>query len=574
MKKILILITLLFVNVYAVYSPCVCNANQVETVQSSSLGISASGYFTEADLLYRANPSAIPDRAVCYNPGFSNQYTKYERNFRSYNSPTDGYWHYAYDVDIVVCTDLNITSADCNASEIFYNGVCTSCPSNASPNSTKDACACNSPYILDANTSTCILPPSYDSNSTNPDGTCKTGYAPDLDNACSPDMDGDGIPDILDPDIDGDGVPNNQDSSPYGGAGKSTPPNPDTNTSCPPGQKVCNGTCIISFLTCQKNNTDCSVGYIPAPDYATTHNCVPENNGQCQHPSASPFGYPFQTITSDVFQCIDLYNAHGGGDNFNCPDGKSVACYYNNDTNSSSSANNNSGTTDTNTSTTSGTNDFNSTTPIDSNASSFNTANIESKLDGINKSLSASGAINNSLNVISKLIDAKGLTNHNDLNNINGSLGSLGSKLDNIRDAINNKPVTPATDMTATNNHLQSIEDKMIKEDSQLDFDNSELDSALNNAKNVFNNALVSFESSYNDIVTLFNGGHTSTVTASGDCFLTGTTKNLGAFTFDFSVLSVLKIPFQFFLNLMLLFFTIKLYVRIARDLVSYITGV
>jgi len=418
---------------------------------------------------------------------------------------------------------------------------------------------------------------------------------------CQDDFDCDGIPDNEDDDMDGDGIPNGEDTTPLGGSCVPTysqikdyegacvecavgtqPDNPQT-------------TCISSDLFCVRdavfcdNSCECPTDtYHGVTPYQTDDGIIhfgqckdsdnlnykgrycetiaPTNNNNDSNSSEPTCNYPIEIFSLPFLSIVLISQCNEPEKAFPCTD-KTVACYgldintsdvndENNPTDNESDSNSTS-TLDSNNTT------DNNQTITDSNGTVIDTSKIESKLDKLNKSLSTTGAINKSLISIGALINKSSSTNHKDLI-------SLGSKLDGIKSAIESQGNGSSTDMTETNQKLDDIKDAL---NPNIEYDNSELDSAFSNAKTVFTNALSSFETSYNDIVSMFNSGHSSTVTASGDCTLSGSTKNIGSFGFDFSVLSQLRAPFQFFLNLMLLFFTIKLYTTIARDLVRYIAG-
>ena len=291
----------------------------------------------------------------------------------------------------------------------------------------------------------------------------------------------------------------------------------NTNTDGSTSMRICSNDAVPIFCATKGEESgatpdhDCRKGYVPAPDYDITGNCVPETQ-KCPYP---PFSFvtnlPFKSLVVDIFRCIDLGIRYGGGnyDNFNCDDGR-VACYYNavpdnnNSNNDSSHDNNSSG----------GSVDNNSSVPQDlNNTNSNDNKNLESKLDAINKSLSAKGAINNSLEGISKIINKNGATNHTDLTNINGSIGSLGSKLDGIKSAIDGK--TTGTDMTETNNEIRELGDKLdtiadllennsSSEDSnnsEIEIDETDYNKKANDAANDLTEGLMSYVENYTPIV-------------------------------------------------------------------------
>jgi hypothetical protein len=279
------------------------------------------------------------------------------------------------------------------------------------------------------------------------------------------------------------------------------------------------------------------------------------------------YGAPFVGIMP-FDQCI-----FSGGWSHSCPDGKNVACY--NDNNSSD--NNGDGGNNNDDSNSTGGGDMNNTGGDSNNTGNIDTTDIENKLDKIVNELGAEGTLNKALGNIGGVIKDNGKTIADKLDTLDDDLKSrlaglnsnLGDKLDGIKGAIENKPT--GTDLSETNNILRDIKDAM---NPDIEADTSDLDTALSNAKNVFNDALLSFDTTRNDLISMFNGASAPTVSASGNCILSGSTRHIGTFTFNFSVLSDLRPAFQFFLNIFLLIFTIKLYTTIARDLVRYVTGV
>ena len=412
------------------------------------------------------------------------------------------------------------------------------CPPNSHPDDNNEFCVCNSPYVLtDVNgTNVCKLPSSVpDENSTKPNGDCEVGFAKNSLGVCKEDSDGDNVPD------DEDTYPD--DSSRSGGDGESNPSicNLDIkecrNCSCPVGSAdkgavwLTNDGAAFTSLSCQNGNTviycastnsetpdprqnDCNKGYVPAPDWATTGNCVPEQQRCAYPPFSFVNNYPFQSITVDVFKCTDLGYRYGGGnfDTYNCPDG-TVACYYH-----PSSDNNNSTPDNPENNNSNPVGDNNNTNPSDGNGTgTIDTTEIESKLDAINTSLGSDGAINSSLSGLSSLINSTASTNHTDLTNINGSLGSMGSKLDGIKSAIESQNSTPATDMNPTNDILKEIRDK-VSEDTTVHED--KLSSDRNGFSSIVDTSLLTFSTNMESITNIINGVPLPQVSSSTGCSL------------------------------------------------------
>lgn len=365
----------------------------------------------------------------------------------------------------------------------------------------------------------------------NPNDTCEDGFAKNTLNFCMLDSDRDGLPD-------------SEDSTPLG--------------SCdlPCGRE--NGICADTFNDFVNDWehsiswTDCSTCETLSGDYLGV--CptlvLPPDSEECSYPSTYET-LPFQTITTASNCDVLISNSNQlFGSSFplvNCSLGE-VACYFRSPEDNPDSSEGD---------------DFDSPednpdSPEDDNASSLGTFDILNSLDIINDSINLqTDTLDNSLNDIISSIDNSSIIN---------SRGLL-----DIVNAINSKEVTPATDMSGTNELLGDIKDGL---NPDISFDNSEIDSAFSNAKNIFSNALVSFQDSHADITSLLSGSSVPTVSASGSCVLTGSTRNIGSFSFDFSHLQSLRPSFQFIFNLFLMFFTIKLYTRIIRDLMHYMTGV
>ena len=123
-----------------------------------------------------------------------------------------------------------------------------------------------------------------------------------------------------------------------------------------------------------------------------------------------------------------------------------------------------------------------------------------------------------------------------------------------------------------TNNLLGEISDKLDEnkiDEKDLPYDITAFDEAFGNTKQIFYDALASFETTKNDLLSLTTGIDKPVFTASGECALTIPVFNKNI-QIDFSKVSVLRAPLQFFLNIFLLILTIKLYTAIARDITKY----
>ncbi len=611
MKKLLLFFTLISSFLSAVPNGAVCDSPNYWELTSHYGPTEPAGH--SYDPYSWAVDGEVLINATSYKANFYTMPTHVESGYTVYQYTEESYTYVCSPE--IVCDNNQTIDTSVNPHVCIDNPTPPEplqCPANALPDATNTFCVCNPPYVLtnvDGN-NTCVIPSPH----TAPDG----------------DFDGDGIPNVDDTDDDNDGYSDNQEitdgtdlydgnsngsasgggtstggtTAPDGGGSNASIDGSNTTPRCTASNKWFCSVCLCpsntiphfnSFLdsngvyqsgicptntktycdsdtggsSCNKSilgeyehyeGVDCLRVCDDGYEYNSIHICSPidNNTNDCSHAPVHD-GYPFQTFTDSITTCRNIIsNLNTRGSFLSRPDcdlGR-VACYYD---------------------ATVPTTDSNSTLP-DSNSTGFDDSRIVNRLDTTNSKLDfINGAIDEQTTKLSDKLEQLDRNNLKSSNAVKTSIdnmnGSLSGKLDAITNAINNKPVSSGTDMTATNNHLQSIEDKMIKEDSELPFDNSELESKFEEAKTVFNNALVTFQTSYNDIKSLFNGAHSSPVTASGNCFLNGSTKNIGSYTFDFSSLSTLRPPFQFFLNLFLLFFTIKLYSRIARDLMQYMIG-
>ena len=469
----------------------------------------------------------------------------------------------------LVCDDNQTANYSVNPPFCKDNIPPLDCPANSVPSADNLSCECVSPYVSDSNGTGCILPPSIpDENSTKPNGDCQPGFAKNSLGVCKQDSDGDRVPD------DEDKYPHDGSKSGGGDNGKvyckrkindCTP-----NCECPAGTLNLLGyiSLCVNFKTgAQHTGKFCDV------DGNGDEPTDPNAPKDCGNPS-SIFNYSFQVQVASDSLCYDLRRryADGGvikGFNYTCPD-ETIACYYNLASDNNNSVSNNNPNPDNNTSNPLGEN--NNTNPTnDSNTSSnFDTMNLENKLDSIKDLLSSDGSINNSLQDIGSLVSNASGKNHDDLSTINDSVGSLGSKLDGIKSAIESQTSTPATDMTETNTLLTDLNDKL----SDREEGRGELDSEHAAGENVLKDALLSFSTLKNDMINLSSGLDAPTVHSSGDCFLSGTTKNIGSFKFDFSTLSSLRLPLSIFLNFFLLYITIRFYIIIARDIALHISNI
>lgn len=362
--------------------------------------------------------------------------------------------------------------------------------------------------------------------------------------------------------------------------------NPPSCTKCIPPQALNPSTGLC-------DDTDCSLPKIPTPDWYETAHCYdpndpndpnyppdsnstsPDSNSTpptrdpnapgdggggdsddaCPHPD-SMFGQPFQGIM-DFSTCIFTPNAW----TYNCSGSDKVACYYS-DSNSTSP--------DDNTPPSDSDTDSNSTAGGDTNTTGGDIDGVNGRLDTIIDELSSDGQINKSLGDLGTTINnaANGLGDKLDAvkTRINGMNQNLGDKLDAIKNAINNKP-TGGTDMTNTNDLLREISDKLSPDTTDREADFSQ---KMEQGKTALNDALSSFETSKNDLIALANGMVAPTFAYSGQCAISTPLFN-GIYKIDLSDIGLLRPYVQFILNLILLYLSLRFYVLIARDIVSYI---
>ena len=402
-----------------------------------------------------------------------------------------------------------IANPDCNATTEFLDTSVF--PPVCSPNPTP---ICNYPdmLLLVDGVESCLSPDDI----TNPDGSCQVGFAKDVNGNCQSDKDNDGVPDNED-DYPDDGSKSSSDSENGVKYCQRGIMDCTVDCECPKGTLNLIGytSLCYSFSTGESHQGKfCDVdgdANEPTDPNATTP------IQECNNPP-SVFGFEFQSMVATDTHCYDLRRryAQGGvtnGFNWSCPD-NTVACYYNrasdsSDSNSSSGAD--SGTGDANT--TSGTGDLNSTTNPDANGTAtIDTTNIENKLDAINDSLSADGAINNSIHDVGSLVSSSSQTNHTDLTNINSTLSN---KLDSINDSIQNIPQTPATDMTDTNQKLDEIKD-ILNPDTTAD--ESDLNSKVSDLKNGADNFIATYVNTWNSIKVAVGSTSAPSISTAGSC--------------------------------------------------------
>ena len=405
MKKLLILFSFLFSFIYAVPNlvDCGCNGGFVETshIVTTSGANWTSVLLTDVKTCSEEITYSISDTAIFGG-----------NTFYKYNVTT-----IAYACD--PCLPPKIV--DSNGSCVDSPTPPLTCPAHSIPDANNTYCICQSPYVPNSATQQCELPPSLpDENSTKPDGTCEPGFAKNKFGNCKIDSDNDNVPDSE------DAYPNDPTQS----GGDSKPRICTANKTecsackCPVGtmdfgaislnslpRSCVNGAVPIFCST--KSDTpayDCRDGYVPAPDYASTANCVPANKSSCDYPPVI-FNWNFQSIVATDSICYDLRSryAQGGvtnGFNYTCDDG-TIACYYNlaSDANNSNSGSNNNN--DIN-NTGSGNLDNNSSTPpADNNSSSpIDTKTLENKLDVINNSLGSGGAIAKNITNLGSLVSS------------------------------------------------------------------------------------------------------------------------------------------------------------------------
>ena len=458
---------------------------------------------------------------------------------------------------------------------IIVDGLCQDCVPNSSPNVEGTSCDCD--YGYKEELGSCVPDPDRDG-----DGVSNDDDAFPDDATETTDTDKDGIGDNADTDDDNDGFSDYQESldgtdskdsssnsgvSPDGG-GDNTSDTTDTDTIDHTDPILCPDSLPLGLNEVYRADdckVICSTGYVRDASYVCS---LPIEDEDCSH-TDDFLNWDFQSITSTCQECYLLIQNNGGsGYRYelpNCTTG-TCACFYNIDddnTETNSSEIGDSNTTDS----------FDDSEIVSKliDIKNINTI-LNTKLDSIDLSITSQTSILASkLDSLSTIASNASSTNEQSIKN---QSAYLGTKLDNIKNAIDNKSIiSSSTDMTQTNGLLSEISEKMVDEESELEYDNTDLNNAYASAKTAFDNTLVSFTTSYNDMVSLFNGAHSPTVTSSADCFLSSGNTAFGGVNFDFSILSTLRPAFQFFLNIVLLFMTIKFYTTIARDLAKYFIG-
>lgn len=368
------------------------------------------------------------------------------------------------------------------------------------------------------------------------------------------DNDGDGYGDNIDRDDDGDGYSDEEEiargTDPFSGG---------SNTATEEG-------CDVDKLGLnEKFATDCVRVCIDGFEKDLFKVCQPVEIDivyDCSHADIdSRTKYPFQQFTYNFTDCRKLINAHGGNgysDGIPLCDEGNVACYYPNvakpqlDTNQTLEGNG---------------------TVFDDRNIVNGLSNIEDTLDTTNTNL---GFITDSINIqtstLSDKLDSLSDVTSQGSDNIDKSINSMSStlsdKLTNIEIAINNQPTAPATDLTETNSLLTELNDKMADREEGR----TELDTENGRGSGALNDALLSFGQTKADMLSLANGMTAPTVTNSGSCNLATGATTFGAISFDFAFMSQLRPYFQFFLNLFLLYITIKFYTIIGRDVAKLVT--
>ncbi len=240
--------------------------------------------------------------------------------------------------------------------------------------------------------------------------------------------------------------------------------------------------------------------------------CVNKDDA-CRYPVKVDDFY-FVYTTEDEDYCnrdISLYNGGKFVKHHNCRYG---ACYLKNDINNNNSDLNNS--------------DLNITS-INLN-SSINTQIKKSSSD-----------------IVNKLNDLK--------DNLGKKLDSVDGKLDNIGKTLQDINNTLNPDLT-NNSELIALTD------------------GLDGVKEAYSNIFDSFERNKNDFFSLVNSLKSPEVVfSSSDCKFCFTLFGPGNICIDLSVFSIISPFFHLFLNFILLYFSIKLYIIIARDIVGYFLG-
>lgn len=321
----------------------------------------------------------------------------------------------------------------------------------------------------------------------------------------------------------------------------------------------------------------CNNGFI----YGGYERCVPGNpdnhsddnssdtgdgssDDNCDYPLIYK-GFHFQGLVFFRSTCVDdiMFYANGNGSAYQLDSCEQWGCYYNVPDNNSSNPNNGDG--DNNAT---GSLDNNSSDP-DNNASnnldlkpalirldkinkSVNLANrsLGSKLSDLNKNVkNNTDVLSNDIDQLKKqnIVNAGGI-----VDSVHHNTDVLGNKLDDIKDLLkgNNDSDKTSDDNSSDNNY------------------NSEFNK-LNNLKD---NAFASFESSKNDLISLANGFTPPQMHTSGSCVISAHVMGRDI-TFDMSIFATFRPYIQFTLNIFLLYWTLKFYTIIARDITQYFLG-
>ena len=396
---------------------------------------------------------------------------------------------------------------------------------------------------------------------------------------------------------------------------------PDTNTTeppndCPNGQDV-NGHCCSPGETvcqgwCQLNNVPCS----DEPDGNGTDpnggGGGADTNGTdpCDYPlriNDNPYrGHSFDQ--DECFNDAKLFSDVGcDGNPINAAFEKNDACawgacYYPNYTHAPDcNDSNGGGGNDNNDSGGGSNNDNNGSTGGDSNSTGDSNSsggldltdtnkkldqlhkdNIDqtnkltdklSELDGSAKDIK--NQVKDTGDQLAAVLNALNMAQGDKLNNINDTLKD---KLDALNQSIHDKNLSVSVnvennvsiDLNTTNSLLGDIRSDLNSSlffnseswsNSMLSFEN-----AYNNAKTVFDGSMSTFSQSLSDLRGIANGASPS-VSYSGSCSLDFTV-SFGSFSIDLSSLNDLRPYFAFFLNIVLLFFTIKFYSWIGQYLI------
>lgn len=311
---------------------------------------------------------------------------------------------------------------------------------------------------------------------------------------------------------------------------------------CAPGQYLCNNVCQIFKCDVDSVANDCPAGFIPAPDYSISSNCIPDTPPEenpaddCNH-YANYLGYPFKTISNSAIACRSMINSNGGYGSIqllsNCSQG-SAACFFPDpgtppDTNNTAPAQNNNG------------------DDVLLEQLIINNKNIDEEsqkmqnfLDSIRK-----GANQNS---------------QDEVNSVNNMSNRLGSELTALNQSLNQQ---------AANDALQELTDK-----AEADKDKDDLGDTLDRGQGLLDGALATFLQSKNDLISLANGFTAPTISIpGGDCMISTPIWSGAIFTLDLSSIALMRPYVQFVLNLILLFMTLKFYTIIARDITQYFLG-